>query len=112
LFAQILVNTIIFDALDVKGDSISGIITVPAALGKKKTKKLLLIINGSLVIWLIYCLFIGVFANCVFSLAIGVLYECGIIYYFLGKDRRRLHAELFVDGEWLPIVVLMRVFLR
>jgi len=112
LFAQILVNTIIFDALDVRGDRASGIVTVPVALGKKNTKKLLLMINGSLVVWLIYCLFIGVFANCILTLAVGVLYEFGIIWYFLRKDPLRLHAELMVDGEWLPLVVLMRVLLR
>jgi 4-hydroxybenzoate polyprenyltransferase len=112
IFAQILVNTLVFDALDVKGDSLSGIITVPVALGNKKTKKLLLAINSSLVIWIIYCLFDGVFINCLATLAFGVFYENVIIWYFLRQDRPRLHAELFVDGEWLPLVVLMRMFLR
>lgn len=112
LFAQILVNTIIFDALDVKGDRISGITTVPVVLGLKKTKKLLLVINGSLVVWLLYCLLTGVFMNLTPTLAFGVVYEYGIIWYFLRRDRPRLHAELMVDGEWLPLVVLMRVFLR
>ena len=112
LFAQILVNTIIFDALDVKGDSLSGIVTVPVALGKKNTKKLLLTINGFLVIWLLYCLVNGVFVSCLPTLAFGVFYEFVIIWYFLRRERPRLLAELFVDGEWLPLVVLMRVFLR
>jgi 4-hydroxybenzoate polyprenyltransferase len=112
LFAQILVNTIIFDALDVKGDSLSGIVTVPVALGKRNTKKLLLTINGSLVVWLIYCLVNGVFVSCLPTLAFGVFYEFVIIWYFLRRERPRLLAELFVDGEWVPLVVLMRMFLR
>jgi 4-hydroxybenzoate polyprenyltransferase len=112
LFAQILVNTIIFDALDIRGDRVSGINTVPIALGLKNTKKLLLTINGSLVIWLLFCLLDGVFMNLISTLVFGVVYEFGIIWYFLRRDRPRLHAELIVDGEWLPLVVLMRVFLR
>ena len=112
LFAQILVNTIICDALDIKGDRVSGITTVPIALGLKNTKKLLLTINGSLVIWLLCCFFAGFFMNLILALLFGVFYEFGIICYFLRRDRPRLHAELMVDGEWLPLVVLMRVFIR
>jgi 4-hydroxybenzoate polyprenyltransferase len=112
VFAQLLVNTIIFDALDVKGDFISGIITVPIALGKKNTKKLLLTISGFHVIWLLYCFLNGVFINFLPTLAFGVFYEFAIILYFLRETRPRLLTELFVDGEWLPLVVLMRVFLR
>ena len=112
LFAQILVNTIICDALDIRGDRVSGITTIPIALGLKNTKKLLLIINGSLVVWLLCCLFTGVFMNQISTLVFGVVYEFGIIWYFLRRDRPRLQAELMVDGEWLPLVVLMRVFLR
>jgi 4-hydroxybenzoate polyprenyltransferase len=112
LFAQILVNTIIFDALDIKGDLVSGITTVPIALGLKNTKKLLLIINGSLVIWLLCCLLTGVFVNLISTLVFGVVYEYGLIWYFLRRDRPRFHAELMVDGEWLPLVILMRMFLR
>jgi 4-hydroxybenzoate polyprenyltransferase len=112
LFAQILVNTIICDALDMRGDRFSGITTVPIALGIKNTKKLLLIINGTLVIWLLCCMLTGVFMNLIPTLVFGVVYEYGIIWYFLRRDRPRLYAELMVDGEWLPLVVLMRVFLR
>ena len=112
LFAQILVNTIIFDALDIKGDLVSGITTVPIALGLKNTKKLLLIINGFLVIWLLCCLLTGVFVNLISTLVFGVVYEYGLIWYFLRRDRPRFHAELMVDGEWLPLVILMRMFLR
>ena len=112
IFAQILVNTIIFDALDVKGDRASGIVTVPVAIGKDKTKQLLLIINGSLVGWILYCLFTGIFENYLFTLGFGVFYEYAIIWYFFSKDRRRFHAELLVDGEWLPLVFLMKTLLR
>jgi 4-hydroxybenzoate polyprenyltransferase len=111
IFAQILVNTIIFDALDVKGDRASGINTVPLALGLRKTKMLLLMINATFVVWLIYCLFSGAFLEYIVSLGFGVLYETLIIWYFFRATRPRIHAELIVDGEWLYVVFLMRLLI-
>ncbi len=111
IFAQILVNTIVFDALDVRGDHASGILTVPLALGKEKTKKLLLCINGLLAVWFSYCLATGVFLEYLPTLGFGVIYETVIIWYFFKTNRPRLHAEVFVDGEWLPLVLLMRLLL-
>jgi 4-hydroxybenzoate polyprenyltransferase len=111
VFAQILVNTIIFDALDVKGDHASGIKTVPLVLGIKKTRALLLGINVSFVAWLLYCLFSGAFLEYIVTLAFGVVYETLIICYFLKASRPRLQAELLVDGEWVYLVFLMRLFL-
>jgi 4-hydroxybenzoate polyprenyltransferase len=111
VFAQILVNTIIFDALDVKGDHASGIKTIPLALGIKKTRALLLGINASFVAWLLYCLFSGAFLEYIVTLAFGVAYETIIIFYFLKASRPRLQAELLVDGEWVYLVFLMRLFL-
>lgn len=108
IFAQILVNTIIFDTLDVKGDHASGIRTIPLALGIMKTRILLLSINASFIGWLLACLFSGVFLEYLFTLAVGVVYETLIIFYFLKASRPRLHAELFVDGEWVYLVLLMR----
>ncbi len=111
VFAQILVNTIIFDALDVRGDHASGILTVPLALGWKNTKRLLLSINGLLVVWFSYCLATGVFMEYLPTLGFGVIYETLLIWYFFKTQRPRLYAELFVDGEWLPLVVLVRILL-
>ncbi len=111
VFAQILVNTIVFDSLDVKGDRASGIKTVPLALGLKKTRILLLAINASLGVWLIFCLFSGAFLEYMITLAFGVAYETAIIWYFFKATRPRLHAELMVDGEWVPLVFLLRLLL-
>lgn len=112
VFAQILVNTIIFDTLDVNGDRASGIKTVPLALGLKKTKKILLGINASFVLWLAVCLLSGVFLHCLLALAFGVVFETLLIIYFFKSNRPRLHAELLVDGEWVYLVFLMRLILN
>lgn len=112
IFVQILVNTIIFDTLDIKGDFSSGIKTIPVALGRKKTQKLLLIINSSLLIWLIYCVLEGFFMSFIPALAFGIVYGYAIILVFFKENCRRLHAEFMVDGQWLPIIILMKIFLR
>jgi 4-hydroxybenzoate polyprenyltransferase len=112
VFTQILVNTIIFDTLDVNGDHASGIKTIPLALGLKKTKSLLLMINASFILWLGYCLYSGVFIHYLVTLAFGVGFETLLIWYFFQSSRPRLHAELLVDGEWVYLVLLMRLFIR
>lgn len=111
VFTQILVNTIIFDSLDVVGDSASGIKTVPVKLGLKRTKTLLLGINASFVVWLVYCLLSGAFLNYIITLSFGIVFETLLIWYFFRATRPRLHAELLVDGEWVYIVFLMRLLL-
>lgn len=112
VFTQILVNTIIFDTLDVHGDRASGIRTVPLALGLKNTKTLLLTLNASFVLWLGFCLFSGVFIHYLVALAFGVVFETLLIWYFFRASRPRLHAELLVDGEWVYLVFLMQLLLK
>jgi len=112
IFTQIFVNTVIFDGLDMMGDLVAGVKTIPIAFGRKKTGKLLSIINGSLIIWIFYCLISGVFVNFIPAIAFGVIYGYVIIWRFFRENCQRLHAELMVDGEWLPMVCLIRVLLR
>ena len=112
IFAQIFVNTVIFDVLDMKGDFVSGVKTIPLAFGRKKTGKLLSVINGSLIIWIVYCLISGVFVSFIPAIAFGVLYGYAIIWCFFRENCQRFFAELIVDGEWLPVVCLVRVLLR
>jgi 4-hydroxybenzoate polyprenyltransferase len=111
IFIQILVNTIIFDALDTRGDRESGILTIPLALGLKNTKKLLLGFNGILVIWFICCLITGVFTEYLLTLGIGIVYEVLLIWYFFKAARPRLQAAIIVDGEWLPLVLLLKMLI-
>lgn len=112
IFVSIFVNTVAFDALDMKGDFISGVKTIPIVLGRKNCRILLLLINSSLVIWMIYCIVNGLFGTLLFAIAFGIGYEYLIILHFFRTTAKRLHAELTVDGVWLPIVVLMRLILH
>jgi 4-hydroxybenzoate polyprenyltransferase len=113
IFIQVIVNTILFDFLDMKGDCGSGIKTLPIILGRKRTKKLLIAVNSLLCIWLAFCGLEGFFLNYLPALAFGAFYGYVIIWYFLRENAQRLKAELMVDGQWIPIIALMRIaFIR
>ena len=109
IFIQILVNTVLCDVRDMDGDRASGVKTIPIALGLSATKKLLFIVNTLMFPWLLYCLTQGLFLKYVPALFFGVGYGYLIIYVFSRKGCNRLLVELAVDGEWMPLVALMKL---
>jgi 4-hydroxybenzoate polyprenyltransferase len=109
IFIQILVNTILCDVRDVDGDMASGVNTLPIALGLGATRKLLLTVNTLLFLWLLYCLTQGLFQRYVPALLFGVGYGYLLIWAFSKTGVNRLLVELAVDGEWIPLVALMRL---
>lgn len=108
IFIQLLVNTIIFDMIDVDGDAFSGLKTIPLVLGKRKTKNLLLIINSLLGIWLTYCVFNRIFLTYLPALVFGFIYGYVLIWAFFDKTSKRFYADIFVDGQWLPMLAILR----
>jgi 4-hydroxybenzoate polyprenyltransferase len=112
IFITLFVNTVLFDVLDLKGDSVSGVRTLPFVLGMNFTKILLLGANSCLIAWMCYCLWRGLFLGFVPALCFGVFYGYLMIFYFLRNKRMRLQAELLVDGEWIPLLAILRLFLR
>ncbi|MBN2334372.1 UbiA family prenyltransferase [Candidatus Bathyarchaeota archaeon] len=106
---QLLVNTVLCDIRDMDGDTASGVKTLPIALGLKDTRRLLLAVNSLMFPWLIYCLTQGLFTEYMPALFFGVGYGYLIIWVFSKKGRSRLLVELAVDGEWIPLVALMRL---
>jgi 4-hydroxybenzoate polyprenyltransferase len=106
---QLLVNTILCDVCDVKGDMTSGVRTLPIVLGLSRTRSLLLIVNSLMLPWLIYCASQRLFLEYMPALLFGAVYGYMIILVFSRKGRERLMVELAVDGEWIPLVTLMRL---
>ncbi|HUV53858.1 MAG TPA: UbiA family prenyltransferase [Candidatus Krumholzibacteriaceae bacterium] len=109
IFIQILVNTILCDVRDMDGDRASGVKTLPLALGLSATKKLLFIVNTFMFPWLLYCLTQGLFQKYLPALFFGMGYGYLIIWAFSRKGCNRLLIELTVDGEWIPLVALMKL---
>jgi len=110
IFIQILVNTILCDVRDMEGDVASGVNTLPISLGLGATRRLLLSVNTLLIPWLLYCISQGMFMRHMPALFFGVGYGYLIIWLFSKTGRSRLLVELAVDGEWMPLVALMKLF--
>lgn len=108
-FIKSLINSILFDIRDIEGDRISGVKTIPIFLGINKTKRLLLILNSTLIPLIIFSY--GYFYKYFFVLVFIIVYGYWYILYFcqegllIGKS-----LDLFVDGEFIPISVLALIF--
>jgi 4-hydroxybenzoate polyprenyltransferase len=113
VFIKVLINTILFDVRDVEGDRLAGAQTVPVALGKQKTKYLLLGLNTTLVPWVALSIFQGLFYKYIAVLAASVAYGFWYIVRLChdgGTTRRSV--DLLVDGEWILIaLVVITIFI-
>ncbi len=109
IFVQILVNTILCDVRDMDGDRASGVNTIPIALGLGATRRLLFTVNTLLLPWLLICVTWGLFLEYIPALFFGVGYGYLIIWAFSRKGCDRLLVELAVDGEWMPLVGVMKL---
>ena len=112
IFFSLLVNTVLFDVLDLKGDQVSGVRTIPFVLGLRRTTIFLILMNSCLVVWLVYSASRGLFLSCMPALVFGVLYGYLMIGHFVNHRFKRLRAELLVDGEWIPLIAILRLFVR
>lgn len=112
-FIKLFINTVLFDIRDIEGDRINKVITIPVSLGLKKTKILLLILNSTLIPWLVYSYLQGFFRGFFFVLIFSIAYGYWYIMHFcedgieIGKS-----LDLIVDGEWIPIVIFALIFAK
>jgi 4-hydroxybenzoate polyprenyltransferase len=111
VFVKVLVGTILCDVLDIKGDAVSGIETVPIRLGLRKTKRVLLILNSLGLFWLLYCINKGLLLQLIPALLFGVLFGYFTIWWFLREKCRRVTASLMLDLEWIPILAIGYLFI-
>jgi 4-hydroxybenzoate polyprenyltransferase len=107
IFIRVFVGTVLFDVLDTKGDFASGVETIPIRLGRNKTKKLLILLNSLGMLLPIYCVATGMLIRFVPALLFGVLYGYLAIWFFFRNNCKRFTAGLMLDGEWIPIVIII-----
>ena len=106
-FVKIFINTIIFDIRDIEGDRKNNIKTIPVAMGKSGTKKLLFAINSSLVFWLAVSIYFGLFTPYIPVLIFSIAYGYWYIYYFCNTEKvPKFAINILVDGEWIFIALL------
>ena len=109
-FVKLFINTVLFDIRDIEADMLNQVITLPVFLGVKKTKKLLLLLNSTLIIWVIfsYTFFHIFFLILIFSIAYGYWY---ILYFTKEGIKIGKSIDLLVDGEFIIIAIVASLFL-
>jgi 4-hydroxybenzoate polyprenyltransferase len=106
LFVKLLVNSILFDLRDIQGDSAAGVRTLPVILGRETTHRLLLLLNFTLVLWLMICILLDYFLLYLPAFAFSIVYGFWYIKYF-NKKRVRILFDIIVDGEWIPFTIFL-----
>jgi 4-hydroxybenzoate polyprenyltransferase len=106
LFIKLLINSILFDLRDIKGDSEAGVRTIPVILGRETTHRLLLLLNSTLVPWLMISGLLNYFLPHLPALVFSVIYGFWYIKYF-NKKRARILFDIIVDGEWIPFTFFL-----
>ncbi len=108
IFIKCFINTVLFDIRDIEGDSLNGVRTIPVFLGINKTKTILLILNSSLIPWLIFSQ--DFFHRYLFVLIYTIFYGYLYIFYFCrGGNKIGGSLDLIVDGEWIPIAIFASI---
>ena len=107
IFIRVFVGSTLCDVLDKKGDLASGVETIPIRLGRNKTKKLLLILNSLGMLLPFYCVATGTLIRFMPAMLFGVIYGYVAIWFFFRTNCKRFTAVLMLDGEWIPIVMII-----
>jgi 4-hydroxybenzoate polyprenyltransferase len=112
IFIQVLVKEVIFDTLDMRGDKVSGVTTIPMVLGKLRTKFFLVIINTFAGLLVMFSILNGLIIQLVSLSIFSVLFSFLIIWLFVGNDHKRIRWEPVVEGKWIPIAGFIKAILR
>jgi 4-hydroxybenzoate polyprenyltransferase len=95
------INSTLCDLKDVNGDRESGVKTIPIILGPEKTKRILMILNSSLLPLLLL-----VKGKILIIFSLLILTEYVFIFCF-NESSCPTVLEFFVDGEWLLTCLLL-----
>lgn len=117
IFVQLLLNTIYFDIKDTQSDKAQGLKTLPVLVGKKRTMRILHVLNGGSFIPIVIGVVLGRLPQ--FSLGLLVFFFYGLVYLVktekLADDQIRLLSYTIVDGQyvlWPVAVILTRAIIQ
>lgn len=112
IFTQVLVKEIIFDYMDMRGDKVSGVTTVPMVLGKRRTKLFLVAMNAFSGLLVISSILSGLTIHFESVSIAGVLFSFLIIWLFIDNNSKKFHSGLMVNGKRIPLAGLIKAILR
>jgi len=101
MLIKTFIDTVLYDVRDVKGDREAGVKTMPVLLGEKKTIAALLLLNSTLIPWIMLA------HESVRPLAaILTVYGYAYIVYFRTR-RNPLVLDFIVEGEWMLATAML-----
>ena len=112
IFIQVLVKEVVFDFLDMRGDKVSGVTTIPMVLGKRRTKFFLVVINAFSGLLVMFSILSGLIIQFVSLSIFSILFSFLIIWLFVGNDPKRFNGDSVVKGKWIPLAGLIKAILR
>jgi 4-hydroxybenzoate polyprenyltransferase len=104
MLVKTLVDNILYDVRDIKGDKENGVRTMAAILGRRKTTALLLMINSTLLPLMFFAR-----ADIRPLMLLFTLYGYAYTLYF-NKRRNPLALDFFVEGEWMLATIFLLFF--
>lgn len=108
-FIKFFIYTVLFDIRDIEADRLNNVITLPVFLGINKTKNLLLLLNSTFIIWLIFSFtfFYRYLFILIFSIAYG---HWQILHFSLEGKKIGKSLDLLVEGEFILIAIVASLF--
>ncbi|MDD1720674.1 MAG: UbiA family prenyltransferase [Euryarchaeota archaeon] len=108
IFLKVFINTVLFDVRDMHGDRLADIVTIPVLLGKTKTRSMLLALNSTFILWILFAAFEGLSFTYILVLGASVVYGYWYILHICrDKEVKRSFFHLTVDGEWIYVAVVL-----
>jgi 4-hydroxybenzoate polyprenyltransferase len=108
-FVKFFIYTVLFDIRDIEADRLNNVITIPVFLGINKTKNLLLLLNSTFIVWLIfsYTFFYRYLIILIFSIAYG---HWQILHFSRKGKKLGKSLDLLVEGEFIIIAIISSLF--
>ena len=111
VFLKAFINTVLLDVRDIEGDRKAGARTIPLHLGRQKTRNLLLLLNSTLIIWIGFSFFEGLFFPYHIVLVISLLYAYWYILRFTrANGDTNKYEDFLVDGETILLALYVLPF--
>jgi len=108
-FIKFFIYTVLFDIRDIEADRLNNVITLPVFLGINKIKYLLLFLNSTFIIWLIFSY--TFFYRYLFILIFSIAYGYWQILHFTREGKKiGKSLDLLVEGEFIMIAIVASLF--
>ncbi|WP_292520500.1 UbiA family prenyltransferase [Methanoculleus sp.] len=104
---QTFTNTVVYDMRDLEGDAASGVRTIPTILGSRRTLLLLTGMNISIGVALVLAAGLLLDFCAALLLVAGTVYTLGYLLFFQRFGTEKLLFELFTDGEFILLAVVL-----